>query len=73
LFLATLVQALLEQGVLQEHAGCWTVQAELVTRAGEIPEGLRQLLERQLTRLAHRLDDPIALLNAHSTLGIIAF
>ena len=52
LFLVTLVQALLEQGVLQEHAGCWTVQAELVTLAGEIPESLRQLLEQQLTRLA---------------------
>jgi predicted ATPase len=52
LVLVTLVQTLLEQGVLQEHAGCWTVQAELVTLAGEIPESLRQLLEQQLTRLA---------------------
>jgi DNA-binding winged helix-turn-helix (wHTH) protein/predicted ATPase len=52
LFLVTLVQALLEEGVLQERAGCWTVRGELVRLDGEIPESLRQLLEQQLTRLA---------------------
>ena len=40
LFLVTLVQALLEQGVLHEHEGCWIVQAELAALAGAVPENL---------------------------------
>jgi DNA-binding winged helix-turn-helix (wHTH) protein len=51
LFLVTLVQALIEQGVLHEHDGCWTVQEELATLARKVPESLRQLLEQQITRL----------------------
>ena len=51
LFLVTLVQALVERGVLHEHDGCWTVQEELEALALEVPESLRQLLEQQITRL----------------------
>jgi DNA-binding winged helix-turn-helix (wHTH) protein/tetratricopeptide (TPR) repeat protein len=52
LFLVTLVQALMEQGILHAHEGCWTVQADLVMRAGTIPASLRQLLEQHIARLA---------------------
>ena len=51
LFLVTLVQALVEWGVLHAHDGCWTVQEELDTLALNVPESLRQLLERQITHL----------------------
>jgi DNA-binding winged helix-turn-helix (wHTH) protein/predicted ATPase len=51
LFLVTLVQALVEWGVLHAHDGCWTVQEGLETLALHVPESLRQLLEQQITRL----------------------
>jgi DNA-binding winged helix-turn-helix (wHTH) protein/predicted ATPase len=51
LFLVTLVQALVEWGVLQAHDECWTVQEGLETLAVHVPESLRQLLEQQITRL----------------------
>jgi predicted ATPase len=55
LFLITLLQTLIEQGMLHEHEGCWTVQAELAMFAGEVPESLRQVLDQQITRLAPAL------------------
>ena len=51
MFLVTLVQALVERGVLYEHEGCWTAQEGLEALALAVPESLRQLLEHQLTRL----------------------
>ena len=51
LFLVTLVQALVEWGVLHAHDGCWTVQEGLEALAVNVPESLRQLLEQQITRL----------------------
>src|SRR5215470_9640076 len=51
LFLVTLVQALVEQGVLQEYAGYWTVQGMIEALALDVPETLGQLLEQQLTCL----------------------
>ena len=51
LFLVTLVQALVERGVLYAHDGCWTVQEGLETLALHVPESLRQLLEQQITHL----------------------
>jgi len=51
LFLVTLVQVLMERGVLHEHSGCWTVQGRTEDIALEVPESLRQLLEQQITRL----------------------
>jgi DNA-binding winged helix-turn-helix (wHTH) protein/tetratricopeptide (TPR) repeat protein len=51
LFLVTLVQALVERGVLHEHDGCWTMQGKTEDITLEVPENLRQLLEQQVTRL----------------------
>jgi hypothetical protein len=51
LFLVTLVQALVERGVLYEHEGYWTAQEGLDTLILAVPESLRQLLEQQITRL----------------------
>jgi predicted ATPase len=51
LFLVTLVQALVERGVLYEREGCWTAQEGLEALTLEVPESLRQLLEHQIMRL----------------------
>jgi predicted ATPase len=51
LFLVTLVQALVAQGVLYEHEGGWTAQAGLDALPLVVPESLRQWLEHQITRL----------------------
>ena len=51
LFLVTLVQALVERGVLHEHDGCWTAPGDIEALALEVPESLRQLLAQQVTRL----------------------
>ena len=51
LFLVTLVQALVERGVLHEHDGCWIMQGRIEDIAVEVPESLRQLLEQHITRL----------------------
>ena len=51
LFLVTLVQALVERGVLREQDGRWTVQGDIEALALEVPESLRQLLEQQIARL----------------------
>ena len=51
LFLVTLIQALIERGVLYAHEGCWTMQEGLEALPLEVPESLRQLLEQQITRL----------------------
>jgi predicted ATPase len=55
LFLVTLVQTLLAQGLLQEHGGQWTLPADLATLAGEVPASLRHVLEHQIARLAPAL------------------
>jgi DNA-binding winged helix-turn-helix (wHTH) protein/tetratricopeptide (TPR) repeat protein len=51
LFLVTLVQVLVERGVLHSQHGCWTLQGKIEDMAVEVPESLRQLLEQHLTRL----------------------
>ena len=51
LFLVTLVQALVEQGVLHEQAGGWTMQGQIEAIPLEVPTSLRQLLEQHITRL----------------------
>ena len=51
LFLVTLVQALVERGVLHEHDGRWTVHGDIEALVLDVPESLRQLLEQQITRL----------------------
>jgi DNA-binding winged helix-turn-helix (wHTH) protein/predicted ATPase len=67
LFLVTLVQALIEQGLLDEHQGCWTVQAELAMLAGYMPASLRQVLEQHITRLTPALQ---AVLEVASVAGV---
>ena len=52
LFLVTLVQALVERGVLYEHDRYWTAPEGLDALTLKVPESLRQLLEQQITRLA---------------------
>jgi DNA-binding winged helix-turn-helix (wHTH) protein len=52
LFLVTLVQAFVAQGVLHTHDGRWTVQGSIDTLTLEVPESLRQMLEQQITRLS---------------------
>jgi DNA-binding winged helix-turn-helix (wHTH) protein/tetratricopeptide (TPR) repeat protein len=51
LFLVTLVQALVEQGVLHEQDGGWTMQGKIEAIPLEVPKSLRQLLEQHITRL----------------------
>jgi predicted ATPase len=51
LFLATLVQALVERGVLCTTAGGWTMPVGLDALNGDMPERLRQLLRQQILRL----------------------
>jgi predicted ATPase len=51
LFLVTMVDALVQQGMLRVGASGWECVGEVATLAAHIPETLRQLLERQLGRL----------------------
>jgi len=51
LFLVTLIASLVARGVMVEHAGSWQLTTTLAALGVEVPEGLRPLLEQQLTRL----------------------
>jgi predicted ATPase/DNA-binding winged helix-turn-helix (wHTH) protein len=51
LFLVTMVAALVERGVLAEHAGHWRLQRPLDAAELGVPEGIRSLLEQQIERL----------------------
>ena len=51
LLLVTTVSALVEHGILAEHAGHWHLQRPLATVALGVPEGVRPLLEHQIERL----------------------
>jgi DNA-binding winged helix-turn-helix (wHTH) protein/predicted ATPase len=51
LFLVTLVEALVERGWLHEHDGDWPAHSDIAALTLEVPEGLRQLLAQQVTRL----------------------
>ena len=52
LFMVTAVEDLIEQKVLVQHAGQWTVQDELATIETRVPDTLQQLIERQIERLS---------------------
>ena len=53
LFLVNTVDYLLAQGMVVDKAGSWTLADDKLTEvAGEIPDTLRQLIERQLERLS---------------------
>jgi DNA-binding winged helix-turn-helix (wHTH) protein/tetratricopeptide (TPR) repeat protein len=51
LFLVTMVQTLIERGVLSEDTGHWHLQGRLADVAAEVPEELRPILEQQFVRL----------------------
>ena len=52
LFLVTLVASWVARGILTVQENRWRLTAELAHLAMEVPEGLRPLLEQQITRLA---------------------
>jgi DNA-binding winged helix-turn-helix (wHTH) protein/predicted ATPase len=52
LFLVTMVEALVQQGVLREGAAGWERTAALDTATLGVPETLRHLIEQQFERLA---------------------
>ncbi|MDQ5853922.1 MAG: AAA family ATPase, partial [Chloroflexota bacterium] len=51
LFMVTVVDALIGQGLLQAVDGCWKLQAALDEVAVGVPETLRQLIELQIAQL----------------------
>ena len=55
LFLVTLVQALLDQGVLHEHGGVLDGAGRAGHARREVPASLSQVLDQQITRLAPAL------------------
>ena len=52
LFLVTVVEHLLQRGVLREDSGQWEVQPEAAAAALEVPASVRQMIEQQLARLS---------------------
>ncbi len=52
LFMVTLVEAWLTQGVLREQEGVWRLDAEVEALHDQVPDSLRQLIEGQLDRLS---------------------
>jgi predicted ATPase/DNA-binding winged helix-turn-helix (wHTH) protein len=66
LFMVTMVDALVRQGVLRAGATGWDLVGELTTVAASLPEDLRQLLERHVEQLAA---EEQTLLEAASTAG----
>ena len=52
LFLVTVVEHLLQRGVLREGAGQWEVQPEAAAAALEVPASVRQMIEQQFDRLS---------------------
>jgi DNA-binding winged helix-turn-helix (wHTH) protein/tetratricopeptide (TPR) repeat protein len=67
LFLVTMVDALVQQGLLRAGVTGWRFMGELATVAAHIPETLWQLLERQVAQLTA---EEQALLEAASVAGV---
>jgi predicted ATPase len=67
LFLVTMVDDLVQRGVLQPGATGWSLPGGLATVAAGVPENLRQLLERQVEQLP--LEEQ-TLLEAASVAGV---
>jgi predicted ATPase len=51
LFLVNIVEYLVQQGLLAQQAGQWTLREEDEARVASLPEGLRQFLTRRLATL----------------------
>jgi DNA-binding winged helix-turn-helix (wHTH) protein/predicted ATPase len=67
LFLVTMVDALVQQGILRAGVTGWSFVGELATVAAHIPETLRQLLERHVAQLTA---EERVLLEAASVAGV---
>ncbi len=52
LFLATLVDHLVQQGVIEQVSDGWVVRGNLNEVAGDVPDSLRRMLEQQLEMLS---------------------
>ncbi len=52
LFMVTVVDAFIQQGILDERAEGWTLQGALEDVAASVPENLRQLIEQQLLQVS---------------------
>jgi tetratricopeptide (TPR) repeat protein len=66
LFMVTMTDYLAAQGMIVEEAGRWRVQGQLETVVEEVPDSLRQLIEKQFERLAA---DDQRVLEAASVVG----
>ena len=51
LFLVTIVEHLVQQGLVVRRAGAWTLRAGSEAQVASLPEGLRQLLLRRIQAL----------------------
>src|SRR5262249_55577681 len=67
LFVTTVVNDLMTRGVLGEVDGSWSLTDALHAVADEMPESLRQMIERQLDRLG---GDDQRLVEVASTVGV---
>ena len=67
LFVASVVEHLLERDLLIENDGAWRLAAQPGEVAREVPEGLRGMIERQIEMLA---PGDLALLEAASVAGV---
>jgi DNA-binding winged helix-turn-helix (wHTH) protein/tetratricopeptide (TPR) repeat protein len=67
LFLATVVDDLVQQGVLRHETTNWTLEGELEAAVRGVPESLRQLMEQQFTQLSSAEQE---LLEAASVAGM---
>ena len=67
LFLVTLVETLVARGVVTEDDGYWQLTGELEAVAVGVPEGLRPLLDQQLTRVSPEAQ---RVLEAASVVGV---
>jgi predicted ATPase len=52
LFIVNVMDDWLAQGILVTEDGRWTLRQELVELAGEVPDNLRQIIQKQLDRLS---------------------
>jgi AAA ATPase domain/Transcriptional regulatory protein, C terminal len=67
LFLATLLDYLVAQGALREGAAGWELSAPLEAVASGVPESLREMIEKQVDRLA---PEDQQVLEAASVVGV---
>jgi DNA-binding winged helix-turn-helix (wHTH) protein/tetratricopeptide (TPR) repeat protein len=52
LFMVAVTDSLVAQGVIVEREGAWELRAGIEEEVGELPQSIRQLIEKQLERLS---------------------